>query len=284
MVERSAEAGGTSSFDEVSAERLLRGQHAPAGASAGEQALGRLLAAAAAPPSTDELSGEAWAVAAFVATRPATTGPRHAWRVRRQRRSVLTPRISHGVAAAAALGVLTVGGVAAAAYTGSLPSSMQRLAHDHLGAPGNHHAAPPHHHRTAAGVPPHATAPPLRSPYPSEGEERPGLSAVASSPPSSVLPRRSPSTPPARSTDRYRLCMTYTVAAKQQDAQAVARAYRALIKAAGGPQQVAEYCAPVWPPSQSITPNPDPEPRDPVRPSGPPIKIGPQPPDQRSPG
>lgn len=280
MVDRPADAGGTSSLDEVSAERLLRGQHAPSGASAGERALDRLLAAAAAPPSAEELSGEARAVAAFVATRPATTGPRHAWRVRRQQRSVPTPRISHGVAAAAALGVLTVGGMAAAAYTGSLPSSMQRLAHDHLGAPGDHHAGPPRHTRAAGGsLSP--TARPLQSPDQSQNEGRPGLSAVAPSARSSVQPSWPPSTAAAHPADRYRLCTAYTVATNEDDAPAAARAYRALVKAAGGPGQVAGYCAPVWSPGQRVTPDPDPEPRDPVRPSGPPIKIVPQSVNQR---
>src|SRR5882757_3667692 len=124
---RIPEQPGDPSLDDVTAERLLRGQRPKSGAPAGEQALSDLLAAASAPPSARELSGEARAVAAFTASRPATTGPRHARHVIRRRRSAMRPRVSHGVAAAAALGALTLGGVAAAAYTGSLPSSIQRV-------------------------------------------------------------------------------------------------------------------------------------------------------------
>src|SRR5882757_8923735 len=209
---RIPEQPGDPSLDDVTAERLLRGQRPKSGAPAGEQALSDLLAAASAPPSARELSGEARAVAAFTASRPATTGPRHARHVIRRRRSAMRPRVSHGVAAAAALGAFTLGGVAAAAYTGSLPSSIQRLAHDHIGAPhgdrpdragGDHVPSEVHRNGPALG--------------PFVGQ--PGLSAMTPS------PRPTPSGPGRRSSSptptnqRFALCTAYVSALARGDQQ-----------------------------------------------------------------
>jgi hypothetical protein len=91
------------------AERLLAGGHDPE-----RPDLSRLLAAASAPPQPHERAGLDAALAAFDeagrAERPATSTPR--------RRRVLRP-----VAAAAAVSVLLVGGVAVAAETGYLPGA-----------------------------------------------------------------------------------------------------------------------------------------------------------------
>ena len=230
------------SLDEVSAERLLRGQRPASGAPAGEQAVYELLAAASAPPTARELSGEARAVAAFTATRPATTGPRHARHVIRRRRPAVRPRVGHGVAAAAALGALTLGGVAAAAYTGSLPSSIQKLAHDHIGAPHGDHP------RVPASLPsrqkPTGTA--LRSGRPSGTLGQPGLSAMTPTTPrpSPSGPGRRPSTTPV--SQRFQLCTAYVTARARGDNDEADRAYRRLEKAAGGQDNVWAYCEPVW--------------------------------------
>lgn len=231
-------------MDEVSAERLLRGQRPTPGAPAGEQAVYDLLAAASAPPTARELSGEARAVAAFSATRPATTGPRHARHVIRRRRPAARPRVSHGVAAAAALGALTLGGVAAAAYTGSLPSSIQRLAHDHIGAP---HGEGPHPRPIATGPSrPKPTGTALRSGRPTGTAGEPGLSAMTpSSPhPSTSGPGRRPSTSPF--SQRYQLCTAFVMAKARGDDHEADRAFRRLAKAAGGEDRVWDYCKPIW--------------------------------------
>jgi hypothetical protein len=230
-------------LDEVSAERLLRGQRPASGAPAGEQAVYELLAAASAPPTARELSGEARAVAAFTATRPATTGPRHARHVIRRRRPAVRPRVGHGVAAAAALGALTLGGVAAAAYTGSLPNSIQRLAHDHIGAPhgDRSHAHPP----GSLSSRPKPTESALRSGRVTGTAPQPGLSAMTpTTPRPSSGPGRRPSTTPA--SQRFKLCTAYVMARARGDQREADRSFQRLEKAAGGRDNVWAYCEPVW--------------------------------------
>jgi hypothetical protein len=272
MTRRREQPAATSSLDEVAAERLLRGQRPSVSASSDEQALAKLLAVASAPPSVQELAGEARAVAAFTATRPAATGPRHARHVARRHRLVLSPRVSHGVAAAAALGALTVGGVTAAAYSGSLPDSMQRLAHDHIGAPRNHPPRTPAKAAPAHLTPTHTA---LRS---SDGSEhgQPGLSAVT--------PKRSPRTPasstrpgtqPSRSisTQAFFLCTAYQIARQHGTGADADRVMRDLAKLAGGRDKVSDFCAPVWQPTQQRNTG---DPRDPGNQHPhPPISIAP---------
>jgi len=271
---RIPEQPGDPSFDDVTAERLLRGRRPAPGAPGGEQALSDLLAAASAPPSARELSGEARAVAAFIASRPATTGPRHARHVIRRRRSAMRPRVSHGVAAAAALGALTLGGVAAAAYTGSLPSSIQRLAHDHIGAPHGDGADVAPGSTTSR---PKSTATALRSGRSSDNQGQPGLSAMTPTPgptPSGPGRRSSTSSP---TNQRVQLCTAYTSARMRGDQGEADKAYRRLEKAAGGPDKVFAYCASVWPtdpgpgnydPHNSSYPNPWPALTAPASPNG----------------
>lgn len=259
MATNPEQRGGPPSFDEVTAERLLRGERPASGAPAAEQAVNELLTAASAPPSARELSGEARAVAAFIASRPATTGPRHARHTIRRRPPAVRPRVSHGFAAAAALGVLTIGGVAAAAYTGSLPSSIQRLAHDHIGAPhvGRPHAAP----GSAASSRSKSPASALRS-HGSTLPGQPGLSAmtpttrpVPSTP--STSPRSSSASPASQ---RLQLCTAYASAQQRGDEHAANKAWPQLVKAAGGRDKVTAYCAPFWR-NASVTPgrgNPEP--------------------------
>jgi hypothetical protein len=272
------EQHGEHPLDEVSAERLLRGVRPSPGATAGEQALGELLAAASAPPSACELSGETRAVAAFNASRSATTGPRHSRHVIRRRRSAMRPRVSHGVAAAAAFGALAIGGVAAAAYTGSLPASMQRLAHDHLGAP---HPKQPGATAVTAGSSRRGSPPPAaRLTTPTGHPAPPGLSAVTTRPTSSGPGRQSTTWPSALS-NRYQLCTAYSHARAQPDKNAAKNALRELEKAAGS-QNVSDYCAPVW---GSGTATPNPEPHDSAHPDQhPPLTTVPASPDGRPPG
>ncbi|HEY7049386.1 MAG TPA: hypothetical protein VH373_19370 [Jatrophihabitantaceae bacterium] len=263
--------GGHPSIDEVTAERLLRGQRPAPGASATEQALSDLLAAASAPPSARELSGEARAVAAFTATRPATTGPRHARHVIRRRRPAVRPRVGHGVAAAAALGALTLGGVAAAAYTGSLPSSIQRLAHDHIGAP---HGAPAHK-PAASSTRPQSTHTALRS---GRGAlpGQPGLSAMTPTPPptssSKSQTRPSSSTNSTTADVRSQLCTAYVSARMRGDDAAADKAYQKLADAAGGRDKVWDYCAPVW---RTISPSDDHGNTKHLDPKSPSLPVGP---------
>jgi hypothetical protein len=103
-------------------ERLLDGRLDPADAPAGYGGLARLLAAATAPATSEELAGEQAALAEFRAvmqSRPPTLVPR---------RATMPNRLFTVKAAAAALvAVLSIGGVAAAA-TGLLPGQARQVA------------------------------------------------------------------------------------------------------------------------------------------------------------
>jgi PT repeat len=55
---------------------------------------------------------------------------------------VLTSLLSAKLAAAASVAAVALGGTAAAAFTGTLPAPVQKLAHTTIGAPSAHHSAP----------------------------------------------------------------------------------------------------------------------------------------------
>jgi hypothetical protein len=111
---------------------LLAGMELPAGAPAELQPVADALAALRAGPTSDELSGEAVALAAF---RDQVAVPDASQRRARQRRPVFSPLLSARAAAAAVAAALCIGGVATAAYTGTLPAPVQQLAHVAFGAP-----------------------------------------------------------------------------------------------------------------------------------------------------
>ncbi len=93
-----------------------------------DAALADVLLAIRAPATDDELSGLDAAMAAFVARSEAPT-PR-AW-ARLARRLAAVPVAT----LLASGGLVAVGGMAAAAYTGTLPAGLQDLAHRAIGAP-----------------------------------------------------------------------------------------------------------------------------------------------------
>jgi hypothetical protein len=107
-------------IDQDTADRLLAGRLDPADAPPGYAEVARVLAAAAAPASPRELDGEAAAMAAFASERLARQG---AGSHSAPRRRHLGSRLA---VVAVAVGVLMVGGVAAAT-TGTLPPPAQRL-------------------------------------------------------------------------------------------------------------------------------------------------------------
>jgi hypothetical protein len=110
---------------------LLAGMELPAGSSAGLLPVADALAALRAGPTSDELSGEAVALAAF---RNQIGVPDISQQRARRRRPVFSPAAARAAAVAVA-GALCVGGVATAAYTGALPAPVQQLAHAAFGAP-----------------------------------------------------------------------------------------------------------------------------------------------------
>jgi hypothetical protein len=119
-------------LDEGTAERLLTGQLDAADAPPGYGRVAALLASVSAPPDTEELAGQAAVVAAFeAAARSRPVGVR----LLTPRRSQVFVKLLTLKAAAAVLGVLVTGGVAAAA-TGNLPAPAQQAAHALLGGAG----------------------------------------------------------------------------------------------------------------------------------------------------
>jgi hypothetical protein len=108
--------------DQDMLERLLDGRLDPASAPPGYGGLTRLLAAATAPATPEELAGEQAALAEFRAvmpSRPPTLVPRRA--------PMPSKLLTVKAAAAALVAVLSIGGVAAAA-TGLLPGQGQQVA------------------------------------------------------------------------------------------------------------------------------------------------------------
>jgi hypothetical protein len=103
-------------------ERLLGGRLSPADAPAGYGGLARLLAAATAPATSEELAGEQALLAEFAVvmpSRPPTLVPRRA--------TMPSKPFTVKAAAAVLVAVLSIGGVAAAA-TGLLPSQARQVA------------------------------------------------------------------------------------------------------------------------------------------------------------
>src|SRR5215472_14658745 len=119
--------------EEATAERLLAGRGAGPGAPPGQQALERVLAAAAGPATQRELSGEVAAVAAFLlAARPNGSRARHRRHTSRPMARRPAYKLPAVTAALVMMMVLAIGGTAAA---GALPGPLQRLAHTTFGAP-----------------------------------------------------------------------------------------------------------------------------------------------------
>jgi hypothetical protein len=200
-------------LDRDTADRLLAGRLDPGDAPAGYAAVARLLAAATAPPSVDELAGEQAAVAEFAATarsHPPTPTPRRA----------VMPRKRFGVKAAvvAVAAVLTIGGVAAAA-TGVLPGSAQRTT-DRAPASSRGRSAADTHQGTATG-------------------------RDASGPASSATTRdRGAATgPDASGPAKDGLCRAWLAGnGAQRGKKEDSTAFQALARAAGGADRIAAYC------------------------------------------
>jgi hypothetical protein len=127
---------GDPAYDAMLARALPPGD-APAGLSLVAGAFAALRAA----PADSGMSAEANALAAF---RDAVGRPSEPARPRRRRHPMLACLLSAKLAALAAAAAFTLGGAAAAAYTGKLPAPVQKLAHDAIGAPRTPGAQPAH--------------------------------------------------------------------------------------------------------------------------------------------
>jgi hypothetical protein len=115
-------------------DALLSGNCPPEEAPAGLRPVAEVLVALQAPPDRREVAGWGQALTVYRegAGRPGMPG-----RPRSRRRTVTAPRLGARFAAAAGAAMLAVlGGGVAAAYTGSLPGDLQKIAHQAIAAPG----------------------------------------------------------------------------------------------------------------------------------------------------
>jgi hypothetical protein len=217
-------------LDEATLERLLTGDLSPDQAPPGYAEVAALLAATAAPPNPEELSGQEAALAelrAVTRARPRPAGFRAAKAGRRRRRRM-------GLAAAVVVGALATGGAAAAA-TGHLPGPMRDAARSILDTVGGADPATP----TPSGPPP---APATRTAGPGGGDQGPPPTAAAN---------RGPGTTgagPAANPDMEGLCRAYQAGqGSEQDKRLDSTAFEALARAAGGPEKIAAYCQALQP-------------------------------------
>jgi hypothetical protein len=128
-----------SAIGDAALEAVLGGTQVPEDPAAGLQLLADVVAALRAGPATAELAGEAVAMAEF-RERVGVSSP-----VRQsvpRRPTLLSSLLSAKVAGAAAVAVIGIGGIATAAYAGALPTPVQQLAHDAIGAPAARQGTP----------------------------------------------------------------------------------------------------------------------------------------------
>jgi hypothetical protein len=184
-------------------------------ACAGLQPAAALLAALNAAPQDGELAGHARALAEFRRRGLAVDTRRSARRRRRSLTSLLTAK----AAAVAAAAATALGGVAAAAYTGTLPAPAQQFAHGMIGAPS---PSPSPSHRPGTPQPSH----------------RPGT-------PRATPARTDAVGPEATGPAAFGLCTAYAHAKAHGTAPQKAMAFRNLAAAAGGAAKIAAYCATV---------------------------------------
>jgi hypothetical protein len=144
--------GGIPPVGDPAYDALLDGHPVAKDVAQGLRPVAEAIAALNGEPETRELDAEAGALAVF---RGGIGMSAELARSRRRRRSLLASLLSAKLAAVAAAAAVTLGGVAAAAYAGALPASIQKLAHDTLGAPAAHRSAHPAH--SAVPVGPSAT-------------------------------------------------------------------------------------------------------------------------------
>ncbi|WP_158865234.1 protein tyrosine phosphatase [Leifsonia sp. AG29] len=134
-----------------------------------------------------------------------------------------------------ALGTITVGGTAAAAYTGSLPAGLQNDAHSLIGAP-------------TATPTPEATETP--TPEPTDDATETATPEPTETPTATDTPNPSatdPTGPDATGPAAHGLCTAFEHGGLDRDSVA----YASLAKAAGGADGVATYCAGVVAPGHS---------------------------------
>ncbi|MGN6610636.1 MAG: hypothetical protein ACTHLJ_02570 [Angustibacter sp.] len=237
-------------IDPWTLEGLLADQRPSVDAAAppGTSALADLVSAARLPAHDSELVGEDAAVAAFVAARDSAIS---STRTRHRRTSVLSTLIGSKLARAAAAGVVTLGGVSAAAFTGSLPDGAQALAHQVIGAPAaddTDAAAADSTDSTDVAETPDDDATDTATDTATETATE---TATATDEPTSS-PSATPVGPNATGPAAFGLCTAYTAQVRAgHTPDASAPAWRNLAQAAGGEANIASYCGTVTAPGRS---------------------------------
>jgi hypothetical protein len=143
---------------DASLAALLAGTEPAGGVAPGLAPLADALASLTATAASDELTGEAAALAEFC-RRAGAPAPVHRSHHRRHR--LLTSLLPTRAAAAAAAAALGLGGFATAAFAGALPAPAQQFAHHTFGAPATGAGQPTGTHPSPATTPagPDATGP-----------------------------------------------------------------------------------------------------------------------------
>jgi len=205
-------------------DALLSGNCRPEEAPADLRPVAEVLAALQAPPDRREVAGWGQVLTVYreIAGRPGRPGqpgrasqPARPGRPRSRRLRLIAPPLGARFAAASGAAVIAVlGGGAAAAYTGSLPGALQKIAHEAIAAP-----------RAREG-------------------------------PAAPTPQGTghPAGPPVTGAAAYGLCNAYQHAEEHGNASQRSVAFRNLVNAAGGADQVTAYCASVPHPGATSTP------------------------------
>jgi hypothetical protein len=191
-------------FSDAELAALLAGAQPPTELAPGLRPVGDVLAALRAAPAGHELAGEAPALAEF--RRTASPSPRRSHRSHRSRRPTHRPLPSRFGArtAAATVAVLSLGGLATAAYAGVLPAPVQRFAHETIGAPSAQSRQPYYPH-----IPVNSQA---------------------------------PGAPKAHRSTAQGLCIAYVRAWRHGNVAEERTIFRNLARAAGSTGQVGAYC------------------------------------------
>lgn len=156
--------------------------------------------------------------------------------------SFFTALVTSKIAASAlAAGTVAVGGTAAAAYTGTLPTPLQESAHNLIGAP-----APAAVAAVAAQTTDTATTDATATAEATETAEQTESETPSESP--SGTPAAVDATGPAA----YGLCQSFT----NGGLDASSTAYKSLTVAADGETNIATYCATVASPGESASHRP----------------------------
>jgi hypothetical protein len=135
---------------DASLAALLAGSEPDQGLPPGLQPLADALASLTARAASDELAGEAAALAEF---HHRVGVPVPVSRSCHRRRPLLASLLSARAAAAAAVAALGLGGFATAAFAGALPAPAQQFAHHTFGAPASGGGQPTGTHPAATATP-----------------------------------------------------------------------------------------------------------------------------------